>query len=124
MRRLVPLLLPIALAACPTYDRYDYVTSQKGLLSADQYAKYGPEQAIAVAIGREFARGAAGNSPAGFAKQADAALSYAKKFAQVKSITADTMGHRLVVTFADGWTTQVTPITDGKRGDETPGIGK
>jgi len=29
-----------------------------------------------------------------------------------------------VITFADGWTSQVTPITDGKSGDDTPGLPK
>lgn len=124
MRRLVPLLVLLALTACRQYDRYGYTTSQKGLLSADEYARYGPDQAMAMAIGREFGHGYAGRSPADFAKQADAALSYARKFPAVKAISADTLGYRLVVTFADGWVTQVTPITDGKRGDETANLPK
>lgn len=124
MHRLAPLLLIAALTACPSYDRYSYVTSQKGLMAADDYAKYGADQAIAVAVGREFARGYSASTPKGFAKQADAALSYARKFTQIKSIAADTLGHRLVLTFVDGWTTQVTPITDGKSGDETANLPK
>lgn len=124
MRRLVPISLVIMLAACPSYDRYGYVASQKGLMAADDYARYGPEQAISVAIGREFAKASGAHDLAGFAKQADAALAYAKKFSQVKSITADTLGHRLVVTFTDGWATQVSPITDGKSGDETANLPK
>ena len=70
-----------------------------------------------MAVGREFGHGYAGRDSAGYRKQADAAFEYAKKFPQLKSVTADTLGHRLVLTFADGWVTQVTPITDGKRGD-------
>lgn len=124
MRRLIPITLLLALAACRDYDRYGYVSSQKGLMSADEYAKYGPDQAIAMAIGREFGKGYAGRTPEGFAKQANAALTYARKFAQVKGVAADTLGYRLVVTFADGWVTQVTPITDGKRGDETANLPK
>ena len=124
MRRLIPITLLLALVACRDYDRYGYVSSQKGLMSADEYAKYGPNQAIAMAIGREFGKGYAGRTPEGFAKQADAALTYARKFAQVKGVAADTLGYRLVVTFADGWVTQVTPITDGKRGDETANLPK
>ena len=124
MRRLAPLTLMLVLAACPSYDRYGYVTSEKGLMQPDIYAKYGPDQAIAVAVGREFAKGFAGNNAEGFAKQADAALSYAKKFPQLKGVAADTLGHRLVLTFTDGWVTQVTPITDGKRGDETANLPK
>lgn len=124
MRRLLPLSLLFVLAACPSYDRYGYVTDQKGLMAPDDYAKYGADQAIAVAVGREFAKGHAGNMPEGFATQAGAALAYAQKFPQLKSVTADTLGHRLVLTFADGWITQVTPITDGKRGDETANLPK
>ena len=124
MRRLVPLSLLIVLAACPSYDRYEYVSSQKGLIAPDAYAKYGPDQAISMAIGREFAKGYSTRDADGFAKQAGAALAYAKKFPQVTRITADTLGHRLVVTFADGWTTQVTPIADGRSGDETANLPK
>ena len=124
MRRLTAFSLVLLLAACPSYDRYSYVASQKGLLAADDYAKYGPDQAIAVAVGREFAKGFAGKTPEGFAQQADAALSYARKFPQLKGVTADTLGHRLVLTFVDGWTTQVTPITDGKTGDATANLPK
>lgn len=113
MRRLAPLALVAFLAACPTYDAGKYVRDQEGLMSADEYAKYGPEQAIAMAIGREFGKGTA-----------SAAVEYSKKYPQVKSIDADSLGHRLVVTFASGWNTQVTPITDGKSGDETEGLPK
>ena len=124
MRRLFPISLVLVLAACPSYDRYGYVSSQKGLMAGDDFAKYGPDQAIAVAVGREFAKAFAGKTPEDFAKQADAALAYAKKFPQLKSVTADTLGHRLVLTFTDGWSTQVTPITDGKNGDETVNLPK
>jgi hypothetical protein len=124
MRRLVPLTLLLLCAACRSYERYGYVTSENGLLEPDEYAKYGPDQATAIAIGREFGKGFSGLSPAGYTKQAGAAMAYATKLPQVKSITADTLGHRLVVTFASGWTTQITPIMDGKSGDETPGLPK
>ena len=125
MRRLLPVLaLTLGVAACPTYDRYKYVAGQDGLMSADEYAKYGPEQAIAMAVGREFGKAHGDNTPAGFAAQADAALAYAKKFPTIKTIVADTLGHRLTLTFASGWISQVTPITDGKSGDETAGLPK
>lgn len=112
MRRFTPIALVALLAACPTYDAAKYVRDQDGLMSADEYAKYGPEQAIAMAIGREFAQdgGAAG------------AVEYAKKFPTVKTIEVDSLGNRLVVHFVGGWRTQVTPITDGKRGDDTAGL--
>lgn len=124
MRRLVPIVLALTLAACPSYDRYPYVSSGKGLMPPDEYAKYGPEQAIAVAIGREFGKAHSGESAADYGKQADAAMAYAKKFPQVKTVTADSLGYRLVVTFQGGWTTQVVPIADGKSGDETAGLPK
>ncbi len=111
MRRLVPLALIAGLAACPTYDRLPYVSSDDGLMAADEWAKYGPEQAIAVAIGREFAD-----------DDAAKAIEYSRKFPAVTHIEADSLGHRLVVTFASKWTTMVTPLTDGKSGDETPGL--
>lgn len=112
IRRCHPIALVALLAACPTYDAAKYVRDQDGLMSADEYAKYGKEQAIAMAIGREFAQdgGAAG------------AVAYAQKFPTVKTIEVDSLGNRLVVTFASGWRTQVTAITDGKRGDETAGL--
>ena len=125
MRRLVPLLaLTLGIAACPTYDRYKYVAGQDGLMSADEFAKYGAEQAISVAVGREFGKAHGAETPEGFAKQADAAVAYARKFSDIKSIAADTLGHRLTVIFASGWSSQVTPITDGKSGDETAGLPK
>jgi hypothetical protein len=111
MRRLVPIALVAMLAACPSYDSEPYLTSDKGLLDADQWAGYGPEQAVAVAIGREFGR-----------QDAAAAVEYAKKFAAVDSVAADSLGHRLVVTFGSGWHAQVNPIKDGKSGDETKGL--
>ena len=71
MRRLVPIAVVavVALAACRTYDSEQYLASDKGLLDADQWAGYGPEQAVAVAVGREFG-----------ANTATAAAEYARKF--------------------------------------------
>ena len=111
MRRLVPIAMVAALTACPSYDGEPYVSSDKGLLDADQWAGYGPEQAVAVAIGREFG-----------AQNAAAAAEYAKKFPAVDTVAVDSLGHRLVVTFASGWHAQVNPIKDGKAGDETAGL--
>ncbi|HEX3927853.1 MAG TPA: hypothetical protein VHW65_07640 [Gemmatimonadales bacterium] len=124
MRRLVPLCLLLLAAACRPYERYGYVTSERGLMEADKFASYGPDQASAVAIGREYGKGFAGLNPTAYARQADAAVTYARKMPQVRTIVVDTLGHRLVVTFASGWTAQITPIMDGKSGDETPGLPK
>lgn len=111
MRRLVPLLLVATLAACPSYDPEPYLTDQDGLMDADEWAKYGGEQAMAVAIGREFGQ-----------HDAATAAAYGKKFTPVDSITVDSLGSRLVVHFKGGWNAQVNPITDGKNGDETAGL--
>ena len=109
------LLLTASLAACRDYDYYTPVSSQQGLTPPDQFARYGREQAISVAIGREFARPY--NSGPG--KQVEIAMNYARKFPDVVDIVADTLGHRLTVRFKSGWRTGIVPINDGKRGDET-----
>ncbi len=124
MRRFAPVALLALLAACPTYDSAKYASAQDGLMPADEFAKYGPDQAIATAVGREFGKAADGTTPEALATQIDAALAYAKKFPSITAVTADTLGHRLVLTFASGWHAQVVPITDGKSGDETTGLPK
>ena len=113
MRRLVPIAVVavFALTGCRQYDSEKYLVSDKGLLDADQWAGYGPEQAVAVAVGREFG-----------ANSATAAAEYARKFPLVDSVAVDSLGHRLVITFASGWHAQVNPIKDGKGGDETTGL--
>jgi hypothetical protein len=105
------------LGACRDYQYEKHVAAQKGLIPADQFATYGREQAIAMAIGREFAR--PWNS--GAETQADVVIAYARnKFGKdISDISADPLGHRIVVTFASGWRTAIVPIDDGKTGDET-----
>jgi hypothetical protein len=88
----------------------------------DQFARYGKEQAQAIAIGREFAVAYQGDTPADWAAQADAAIAYATTLPDVATVVADTLGHRLTVQFKSGWRTAVLPIDDGRRGAETPGI--
>ncbi len=122
MRRVFPVLALAMLTACPTYDGYRGVATEDGMLAPDEFAKYGPQQAIAVAIGREFGHAHGGKSAEALAQQSEAAVTYARTFPQVRQVVADTLGHRLVVTFTNGWSAQVTPITDGKRGSETPGL--
>ena len=122
MRLFVPLALLLLAAGCRSYERYGYVTSEMGLIPPDEYARYGPDQATAVAIGRAFGAAFGGLNPAAYAKQAGAAMTYAHTLPQVKAISADTLGHRLVVTFASGWTTQVTPIMDGVKPTDTPNL--
>jgi hypothetical protein len=116
----VPIVLLLAVAAlggCRDYQSTRRVANQDGLIPPDQFARYGREQAIAVAIGREFAR----PYNSGAEAQSDVAITYARnKFGKdITQITADPQGNRIVVTFKSGWRTAVVPIKDGKTGDET-----
>ena len=123
MRRLLALpLLALTLAGCPSYDNYAPLVSQKGLVPPDQFARYGKEQAQAVAIGREFGYAYQGTTPADFGAQAAAAAAYARTMPDVVNVTVDSLGHRLTIQFKSGWRTAVDPIADGRRGGETPGI--
>lgn len=111
----VAVLILAAAAACRPYQREGYLADQKGLLPADRFAMYGPEQAEAIAIGREM--GAAHGKARG--DQIMAAMDYAKKLPDVVDVTADTIGWRLEVKFKSGWLKGVVPIDDGKHGAET-----
>ena len=77
-------------------------------------------QAEAVAIGREFAMAYVDDTPEGRATQADAAVAFARRMPDVAGVQADTLGHRLTVTFRSGWVKGIVPIADGKNGAETP----
>ena len=46
-RLLAYLTLALLLAGCPSHDRYSPVVDQQGYVPADQFAKYGGEQAQA-----------------------------------------------------------------------------
>lgn len=109
------LALALTVNACRTYDDYSGLADQHGLLPADQFASYGREQAIMVAIGRHFAR----PYNVGLGKQAEIAVIYAKKFPDVIDVQADTLGHRLTVRFKSGWRVGIVPIDDGKSGNDT-----
>jgi hypothetical protein len=115
MKRLAVLLALVAVAGCRNYDNFDAIADQDGLVPPDVYATYGREQAIVVAVGREYARPY--NSGAG--AQARIATAYARKFPEVVNVTADTLGNRLTIHFKDGWIAAVVPIDDGKTGDDT-----
>jgi hypothetical protein len=114
---LLTLLLATTLGACRDYQYQGHVSSQAGLIPADQYAQYGREQAIVVAIGREFAR----PYNSGPQAQTDIAITYARNTfsSDIVAISADPLGHRLVVTFKSGWRTAIVPIADGKTGEQT-----
>ena len=121
-RALALLALTFALTGCPTYDEYPKLSSQKGYVPAERYARYGTEQAEAMAIAREFGHAYQGESRADYVRQADSAVKYARTLPDVVDITPDSLGHRLTVQFRSGWRTMVLPIDDGKRGAETPNV--
>ena len=121
-RPIVSLLAVLALASCRSYQYESKVSEQDGLVPPDQFARYGVEQAEAIAIAREYGRAEQGDSPAALTKQADAATAYAGTLPDVVDATADPLGHRLTIRFKSGWRLGVPPIKDGKSGAETPGI--
>jgi hypothetical protein len=106
-----------ALGGCRDYQSTRHLADQAGLVPADQFARYGREQAIVVAIGREFGRPYNSGPDA----QAEVAINYARnKFGKdIEMISADPQSNRIVITFKSGWRTAVVPIKDGKAGDDT-----
>jgi hypothetical protein len=116
------LLTMMALASCRSYDLHSRLTNQKGLIPADQFARYGREQAQEMAIAREYGAGINGSSPKDLAAQAEAATRYALTLPDVADVRADPPGYRLTLLFKSGWRTMVIPIEDGKRGAETRGL--
>ena len=112
----------VTLASCRGYDLDSRLVDQDGLIPADQYAEYGREQAQEIAIAREFGHAGQGHSPNQLARQAEAAVSYARTLPDVADVKADPRGLLLTVRFKSGWRTMVTPLNDGKRGAETAGL--
>ena len=121
-RSLGAVLLLTALTSCRDYDLQSRVTSQGGLVPADQFARYGREQAEEMAIAREFGADIKRSSPSDLVKQAEAASRFARTFPDVADVQADPLGYRLTLRFKSGWRTMVTPIDDGRRGTETVGL--
>jgi hypothetical protein len=122
-RRIGVWLALLALASCRNYDYKSRLTAQNGLVPPDQFARYGKEQAEAVAIAREYGRADQGDTPEALARQADAAIAYARTLPDVAAISADPLGYRLTVRFKSGWRVGVPPVEDGKSGAETLGVG-
>jgi hypothetical protein len=116
------LIAALLLGGCRDYHFYPRLAKQDGYIPADQFARYGREQAQQVAIGREFAVAYRGSTREDRAAQARDAVAYASKLPDVRHVESDSLGYRLTVEFASGWRVAVLPIDDGKRGSETPGL--
>jgi hypothetical protein len=106
------VMLLTALTSCRDYDFQSRLTSQEGLVPADQFARYGREQAEAMAIAREFGAAIKRSSPEDLAKQAEVVSRYARTIADVADVQADPLGYRITLRFKSGWRTMVTPIED------------
>jgi len=117
---LAPLALP--LAGCRTFDRYDRVTEDDGLVPAEQFAAYGAEQAQAIAIGRAFGASWTGPATEDRIRQAEVAAEYARGLRDVVNVQVDSVGALLTVTFTSGWRKAVLPIDDGVPANETVGL--
>jgi hypothetical protein len=109
----VTVLVVGTLASCREYDYRSRLSDEPGLVPAEQFARYGREQAQLVAAGRELAH--AGDSTG-------AAVEYARALPDIVDVVGDAQGHWLTLTFKSGWRAAVPPIADGKRGAETPGL--
>jgi hypothetical protein len=121
-RLLAVLLLQATLTSCRGYDLHDRLTKQDGLVPADQFARYGQEQAEEMAIARELGAITKGSSVRDSVKQKETASAYARSLPGVADVQVDPLGYRLTVRFKSGWRTMVNPIEDGKRGAETAGM--
>jgi hypothetical protein len=98
---------------CRPYDFYDPIASQRGLVPAAQFARYGSEQAQAVEIGRSLGQWHGGSSLADRAVMVTKAADYARTLPGVATVVPDTQGYRLTVTFKSGWRAFVLPVNDG-----------
>ena len=122
IRALAALALVLVLAGCPTYDEYPKLSEQSGLVPADDYARYGKEQAQAMAIAREYGHFHRGDSRAELQAAAESTVAFARTLPDVESVVPDSLGHRITIQFRSGWRTMVNPVDDGKRGRETPNL--
>lgn len=112
IRSSAALVLMLALASCRTYDYSTPVSDSGGLVPADQFARYGQEQAQAVAISRQFAKARQGTTPEALTAQAESAVAYARTQPDVVNAVADPLSHRLTVDFKSGWRLGVVPLSD------------
>jgi hypothetical protein len=106
------LVLLLAISSCRDYDYYSHISDAGGLVPAEQMARYGREQAQAVAIEQEFAEAHHGASVEALRAQADSAVAFAKTQPDVADVVADPLSHRLTVEFESGWRVGLVPLSD------------
>ena len=127
MRRFILAAMAAAsMAACRTYDNYSPLADQDGLIPAEQFARYGRQQAEMVAIGRALHEWRMTGDEAGLTEQVDRASCFARRFPDVATVDADPHGHRLTVRFSNRWRVGVVPIPgsiapEAVRGINPPG---
>ena len=123
MRRVaLAAIAALAMGACRAYDNYAPVADQGGLIPPEQFARYGQQQAEAVAIGRALAAWKMTDDEEGRKEQTRRAGCFARRFADVETVDEDPAGHRLTVKFAGGWRGGIVPIADGVAPESTKGI--
>jgi crotonobetainyl-CoA:carnitine CoA-transferase CaiB-like acyl-CoA transferase len=123
MRRVaLAVVVAVSAGACRSYDSYTPLADQNGLIPAQQFARYGRQQAEIVAIGRALSEWRMTGDEAGLTEQTDRAACFARRFPDVATVDADPLGHRLTVKFAGGWRVGIVPVPGSTAPDATPGI--
>ena len=123
MRRMaLAALAAFSVGACRSYDNYSPLADQTGLIPAEQFARYGRQQAEVVAIGRALAEWRMTADETGATEQTDRTACFARRFPDVETVNADPHGHRLTVKFTTGWRVGILPIPGGTAPEATPGI--
>ncbi len=117
------ILAILGLAGCRDYDLYGALASQDGLVPATRFARYGTEQASAVAVGRSLAAWRMTGQPDDLERQSRQVSCFALRLPEVKQLEPDPPGHRIAVIFHSSWRAGVIPIPDGVEPSGTPGIG-
>ena len=121
-RHAAVLLVLLLLPACRSYDYYGKVSDGDGLTPGDQFARYGREQAQAVAVARQLAAERQGPSADDRARQIEAAVAFARTQPDVADVVADSQANWLTLRFRSGWRTAVTPLADGTEASATPNL--
>jgi hypothetical protein len=112
MRRVaLAVVVAVSGGACRSYDSYTPLADQAGLIPAQQFARYGRQQAEIVAIGRALSEWRMTGDQAGLTEQTDRAGCFARRFPDVATVDADPPGRVGIV-----------PIPGSTAPDAIPGI--